>query len=95
MPPVRGDTRGGNVFVSPGTVLSIRGEKGSKADLKARGAAGRQSTAGRALFFTLRPVCRQIGQNTVSKRCLFQGFSPPVSGEKGHGDVFVPPGAVV
>jgi len=37
MPPVRGDTRGGNVFVPPGAVLSISGEKGAKTDPKANG----------------------------------------------------------
>jgi len=88
-PPVRGDMQGGNVFIPPGTVLSIRGGKGAKTDPKARGAAGRQSTAGRALFFCVTPGCRQIGQNAVSKRCCFQGFSPPVSGEKQSGGGFV------
>jgi len=37
MPPVRSDTRGGNVFVPPGAVLSISGEKGAKTDPKANG----------------------------------------------------------
>jgi len=56
MPPVRGDTRSGKVFLLPGAFQQIRGEKVSKTDPKAQGAAGRQSTAGRALFFALRPV---------------------------------------
>jgi len=37
IPPVRGDRQGGNVFVSPGAVLSICGEKGAKTDHKAQG----------------------------------------------------------
>jgi hypothetical protein len=37
MPPVRAFPQGGNVFVLPGAAYSIRGEKVSKTDPKARG----------------------------------------------------------
>jgi len=52
---VRGDRQGGNVFLLPGAIYSICGEKELKTNPKARGAAGRQSTAAAPLFFCVTP----------------------------------------
>jgi len=54
MPPVRGDKQGGNVFLLPGAIYSIRGEKGVKnrpTSTRARLAVNRRPAAPRFLRY--------------------------------------------
>jgi hypothetical protein len=74
MPPVRGDTQGGNMISLPGAALSIRGEKSIKTTPNGAGRGGLSFDGRRALFFCVHSLTRQKGHFTVSKRCLFRGF---------------------
>jgi len=65
MPPVRGDKQGGNVFVPPGTVLSIRGEKEQKQTHKRRAWLAVNRRLAAPAFFCVTPHRRKIGRKTV------------------------------